>query len=303
MNFEVTILGCSSAIPTKDRNPTAQLVSLYGRYYLLDCGEGTQIQLRKYKLSFQRIDCIFITHVHADHFLGLPGLLSTMDLLGRKTDLHIYAPEKIKEFLYAYSKTCDNEFRFNVIFHDLNMKKHSLIFENEHMQVFSLPVKHSVPCVGYLFEEKKRQKKLKKEVLEKYFLTVEQIIDIKNGADLVLENGTIIDNIELTTEPPTPKKYAFITDTAYYPKIVQYIQDYDLVYHEATFADNMEKRAKATLHSTASQAAKIAQSANVKKLILGHYSVRYKDTEEIYKDALKIFKNVECVKEGNRYEL
>lgn len=297
-DFTVTILGCSSAVPTKDRFPTSQLVSCYGRHYLLDCGEGTQIQLRKYKISFQRIDRIFISHLHADHFLGLPGLLSTMDLIGRKKEIHIHAFDELNIFMNGFLQSTYSEFSFPVHIHVTPKKKQKVLFENDHISIETFPVKHSIPCNGFIIKEKVKPLNLKKEVIEKYHPTIPQIIEIKKGGDLILDDGKIIPNKELTAPPLSPKSYAFITDTIYYAPIIPLIKGVDLLYHESTFAEDLLGKAKATMHSTAAQAAQIALKAEVQQLMLGHYSVRYLNTDVFLKEAKEIFENTVCATEG-----
>jgi ribonuclease Z len=302
-DFTVTILGCSSAIPTRDRFPTAQVVNSYGRYYLLDCGEGTQIQLRKYKISFQRIDRIFISHLHADHFLGLPGLLSSMDLLGRTRELHIHAFEELETFMNGFIQATHTQFGFSIQVHIMPKKKEALLFENEHITIQSFPVKHRVSCNGFIFKEKTRLLNLKKETITQYQPSIEQIHQLKKGEDLVLSDGRIIPNPTLTNPPPAAKSYAFVTDTLYLEKIVPIIHGVDLLYHESTFTQDMVDRAKSTMHSTALQAARIASLAQVKKLMLGHYSVRYEDLNVFLEEAIPVFENTICAYEGLHMEI
>lgn len=302
-DFSVTILGSSSAIPTKERFPTSQLVNCYGRHYLLDCGEGTQIQLRKYKLSFQRIDRIFISHLHADHFLGLPGLLSTMDLLGRTKEIHIHAFKELQIFMDGYLKTTFAEFGFPIHYHVIPKKQPILLFENTHISIKTFPVKHSIPCNGFLFQEKRKPFNIRKEAIEKYQLNIEQIHHIKSGENLTLSNGTVIPNDELTISPIEPRSYAFVTDTAYSENILPFIEGVDLLYHEATFSDELADRAKSTQHSTAKQAAEIALKAQVSKLMIGHYSVRYENTDVLLKESQEVFKNTICSYEGLEIEV
>lgn len=303
MQFSITILGCSSAIPTKDRFPTAQVVTYGNQLFLLDCAEGTQIQLRKYRLNFQRINRIFISHMHADHFLGLPGLLSTMDLLGRTTPLHIYAPEQVILFIEAYKQLVHANFQFPVEYHLLEDRFEGVLWEDEQLELRAFPLKHAVPCHGFLFKEKLRSRRMRKNAITNYLLDIEQIKMAKEGLDIVLKNGTIISNNLLTIAPPHPRSYAFVTDTAFYPEIVNYFKGADLLYHEATFESNFAARASQTFHSTAAQAGKIASMANVKKLIIGHYSVRYEDLNILLHEAESVFKPTELALEGKKITL
>jgi ribonuclease Z len=301
-NFSITILGSSSAIPTKDRFPTAQLLSCYGRHYLIDCGEGTQIQLRKYKISFQRIDHIFISHLHADHFLGLPGLLSTMDLLGRERELHIHAFDELNIFMNGFLKTTYNGFGFPVHYHPIPKKQTGMLFENAHLEISTFPVKHSIPCNGFLFKEKNKLPNLNKELVIKYKPSIEEIHQIKAGADFITPEGILIKNEDFTIQPPPPRSYAFVTDTAYNEEIIPYIKNVDLLYHESTFAEDLKDRAKSTQHSTARQAGEMAKKAEVKKLMIGHYSVRYEDINILLNEAKAVFANTICATEGLEIE-
>lgn len=300
-NFSVTILGTSSAIPTRDRYPTSQVVNAYSRYYLLDCGEGTQIQLRKNKISFQRIDRIFISHLHADHFLGLPGLLSTMDLLGRTRELHIHTFEELEIFMKGYMGATYSQFNFPIHMHYMDKKNPQIIFENEHISIKSFPVKHRVPCNAFVFKEKPKKFNIKKEVIEKYGLSIEQIQHLKNGDPIELKSGVKFE--ELTTPPPPPKSYAFVTDTLYNETIIEHITGVDLLYHESTFAHDLISRAKDTMHTTAMQAGLLAQKAGVKKLALGHYSVRYENLDVLLNEAKSQFENTVCATEGMVFDL
>jgi ribonuclease Z len=301
--FSITILGSSSAIPTKDRFPTSQLLSCYGRHYLIDCGEGTQIQLRKYKISFQRIDHIFISHVHADHFLGLPGLLSTMDLLGRERELHIHAHEELHLFMDGFTKTTYNGFSFPVHYHPIEKKKAGVLFENAHIEVHTFPVKHSIPCNGFLLKEKQKLPNLKKELVLQYNPTIEEIHQIKAGGDFTTADGKIIKNEDFTLPAAPARSYAFVTDTCYYENILPFIENVDLLYHEATFGEDMKERAKSTQHSTAQQAATMALKAHAKRLMIGHYSVRYEDIQVLLNEAKSVFENTFCATEGLEVQL
>ncbi len=300
MQFSITILGCSSAIPTKDRFSTVQVVSYGNQLFLLDCAEGTQIQLRKYRFSFQRINRIFISHMHADHFLGLPGLLSTMDLLGRTGPLHIHAPEQVIRFIEGYKQLVYANFQFPVEYHFIEDHFKGILWEDEKLEIWAFPVKHTVPCHGFLFKEKPQERRMKKNAIIDFALNVDQIKMAKNGMDIQLENGTHIPNESITISPPRPRSYAFVTDTAFYPEIVHIIKGADLLYHEATFESSFESRASQTFHSTAAQAAKIAAMANVKKLIIGHYSVRYDDLNILLQEAEAIFNPTELALEGKK---
>lgn len=293
MAFELTILGSSSALPTSERYPTAQVLNASGRFFLIDCGEGTQIQIRRQKIAFGKIRHIFISHLHGDHYYGLIGLISTFNLLGIKNDLHIYSPSQLKEILQPQLNLLKAGLQFNIIFHPLNFKKPELIFEDKVIEVISFPLKHSINCCGFLFREKIKERNIKKEYIQEFNIPIAQIRAIKQGADFETENGKIIPNEQLTTPPPPPVSYAFCSDTAFHPPVVETIKEVSTLYHEATFTEEMKEWAVKTYHSTALDAAKIAKMANAGKLIIGHFSSRYKTTDQFLKEAQSEFKTFE----------
>ncbi|WP_238764300.1 ribonuclease Z [Maribellus maritimus] len=301
--FELTILGSSSALPTSDRYPTAQVLRVPGRFFLIDCGEGTQIQIRRQKISFSKINHIFISHLHGDHFYGLIGLLSTFNLLGLKKDIHIYSPSELKTLIQPQLDHLKADLQFKVIFHPLNFKKPQKIYSDKKVEVFSFPLKHSSPVCGFLFKEVPKQPNIKKEFITQYNIPIVEIKNIKGGADFKTADGKIISNAELTTLPPKPRSYAFCSDTVFLPEIAEIIKNVDLLYHEATFTENMKDWAKKTLHSTAKEAAEIARLANAGKLIIGHFSARYKTVSEFKKEAKSVFANTETAIDGNTYEV
>jgi ribonuclease Z len=296
-NFELTILGCSSATPTSQRNPTAQLLNIAERFFLIDCGEATQIQLRKFKLKFQRINHIFISHLHGDHYLGLVGLLSSMHLLGRTVDMHLYCPAELKQIIDVQLKYSQSHINFNIIYHPHQYINGHLIFEDDKVEVREIVLNHRIPCCGFLFREKMLPASISKNTIEKYKLDVAQIVAIKNGAELVSDSGDVIPNEQLVTRL-SARSYAYCSDTAYDERILEVIKDVDLLYHEATFLDEMKERAKETFHSTALQAATIAKKAGAKKLMIGHYSARYKDLQPLLAEAKTIFENTVLAVEG-----
>jgi len=303
MSFELTILGSSSAIPTSDRYPTAQVLKILGRFFLIDCGEGTQIQLRRQKISYSQIKHIFISHLHGDHYFGLIGLISTMNLLGIKNDVHIYSHSELKNLLQPLLDNIKSYMTVNLIFHPLNFKKSQTIFTSKHVEVLSFPVKHSIPTCGFLFKEIQKQSNIKKEAILKYNIPIAEIKEIKKGADFTTSEGKTVPNKKLTIPPPKPRSYAFCTDTAYHEPIVENIKNADLLYHEATFSEEMKEFANKTLHSTAKDAAKIAQLARVKKLVLGHFSTRYTDLSLFVGEAQEVFKNTELAVDGKTYRI
>lgn len=303
MIFQVTILGTSSALPTADRYLSAQLLTFRDKNYLIDCGEGTQIQLRRFKHSFQRISKIFISHLHADHFLGLPGLLSSMSLLGRENELQIFGPKGLKEFIDTTFKVSETWLNFPVRFIETQDKFKECIYEDEHITIHSFPLFHRIACTGFLFQEKEKARKFDKKLLDKYFLTPDQIIDIKNGADFHAPDGNFYPNSEITISAPPIHSYAYCSDTAPYEGLIEHIKGVDTIYHEATFTSHLSARAKETRHSTATQAAQTAKDANAKKLILGHFSTRYPDTSELVKEAQDIFPNTFAANDGESFEI
>ncbi|WP_319503159.1 ribonuclease Z [uncultured Draconibacterium sp.] len=301
MSFELTILGSNSALPTSNRYPTAQVLDVPGRCFLIDCGEGTQMQLRRNKISFSKIRHIFISHLHGDHYYGLIGLLSTMNLLGVKSDVHIYSPSELKTLIQPQLDFIRGEISIKPIFHPLNLKKPQTVFENKNIEVLSFPVKHSIPTVGFLFREKPKQANIKKEMIKAYNIPLAKIKDIKAGADFETEDGRLIPNDKLTTPPPKPKSYAFCTDTAFHPPIAEIINGVDLLYHEATFLEELKDLAEKTLHSTARQAAEMAKLSKASKLLIGHFSSRFKNLEDFKTEAKEVFRNTELAIEGKKY--
>lgn len=303
MPFEITILGSNSALPTSDRYPTAQVVNLLGRFFLVDCGEGTQIQLRRNKIGFSKIKHIFISHLHGDHYFGLIGLLSTMNLLGIKSDLHIYAPSELKTLLQPQLDFIKGEMTVNPLFHPLDFKKPRQIFLDKKVEVLSFPVKHSVSTCGFLFRELPREANIRREMIETCKIPVSKIREIKAGADFVTETGEIIANSNLTWPSPKPRSYAFCTDTAFHPPVAEIVKEVDLLYHEATFLESMREFAIKTMHSTTADAARIAQMAQVKKLLIGHFSARYHNLTPFESETRVIFPNAELACEGKTYAI
>lgn len=297
-NFELTILGCSSATPTSTRNPTAQLLNIAERFFLIDCGEATQIQLRKYKLKFQRINHIFISHLHGDHYLGLPGLLSSMHLLGRTVDLHLYCPPELQEIIELQFKHSQTYLKFKIVYHPHTYLANDLIFEDSKVEVRSILLNHRIPCCGFLFREKPLLANISKEILQKYKISVEQILPIKSGADFITANGELIPNNLLISNKPKARSYAYCSDTCYDERIIEFIQGVNLLYHEATFLNELLPRAKETYHTTALQAGTIAQKAQVHQLMIGHYSARYKDLQPLLEEAKSVFDNTILSVEG-----
>jgi ribonuclease Z len=298
MNFSVTILGSGSALPAANRFPSAQLVSIHGRHYLVDCGEGTQMQLFKYGLPMLKISHLFISHLHADHVLGIFGLISSMSMLGREAPLHIYAPPGMRQILDGHLRYFGEGVTYKIAVHDLCCDRKDVIMEEERFSVASFPLKHRTPTCGFLFREKTPPRNIYKEAIEKYRLPTSAIVDIKNGGDLTLPSGELVPNEQLTYPPYAPRTYAYCSDTVACGEVVEEVRGATLLYHEATFADNMRDFAVARGHSTALQAAQTAKDANVKMLAIGHFSSRYKSVEALVSEARSVFRNTFAAEDG-----
>ncbi|MDP2336121.1 MAG: ribonuclease Z [Bacteroidota bacterium] len=304
MLFQLTILGTSSALPTSNRYPTAQVLHVPGRFFLIDCGEGTQTQMRKYKIGFSKINHIFISHLHGDHIFGLIGLISTMVLLGRINDLHIYSHSELQKFLlpqlqFLYAE----EIPFKIIYHPLNFKKEQKIFEDKKVTVYSFPLSHRIPTCGFRFEEKPVLPNLIPAKIEEYQIPIRDRQRIKEGGDFIASNGQLILHSELTTNKHQARSFAFCSDTRYDESYIESIRNVDLLYHEATFAEDNRELAQSTYHSTGKDAATVALKAQVGKLIIGHFSARYKDHTIILKEAQAIFPNTKAISEGEVFQV
>ncbi len=302
MRFELTILGSGSALPTSLRNTTAQVLNVLERFFLIDCGEGCQLQLRRFSIPFNKINRIFISHLHGDHFYGLFGLLSTLNLMGRKVPMYIHAHPDLYPILKSVLNFDSETWMYGVRLIPLQFDKTDVIFEDSKVKVTSFPLRHSIPVCGFLFEEKPRQRKIRKEVISEYQLSIKEINELKNGLD-IHRNDQVIYNKELTLAPPPSRKYAFATDTLKCSEIVDIVKDADLFYHEATYLHQDLSLARKTCHTTALQAAEIARSAGVGKLLVGHYSSRYPDTQTIENEAKAHFSNSIAVNDGDIFKI
>lgn len=287
--FEVHILGCGSALPTVQHMPTSQVLNIREKLFMIDCGEGTQLQFRKAHLKFSRISQIFISHLHGDHCFGLIGLISTLGLLGRTGDLVIHSIPELEAILRPQLNHFVKDLSFEVIFKPFDHRKHEVIYEDRSLMVSTIPLKHRVPCAGFLFEEKANERHLNGELVKFYHIPIKDLANIKGGHDFVSEDGQIIPNSRLTKPAEPARKYAFCSDTALKKDIIPIIQDADLLYHESTFLEIDKARASQTEHSTAKEAAMIAKEAGVKKLMLGHYSSRYNNDQLFLDEAKSIF--------------
>lgn len=300
--MKIKILGCYAATPRTITNPTSQVLEIKSHMFLIDCGEGTQVQLRKHKIKFSQIEHIFISHLHGDHFFGLIGLISTFMLLGREKELHIYGPKGIKEAILLLLKLGNAYTSYNLFFHELTSKESEVIYEDEKVKVTTIPLKHRVYTNGYLFEEKNTERKLNIDAILNYNIEKLYYNKIKLGGDITLDNGSIIPNSELSFAPEEAKSYAFCSDTLYNEDIIPIIKKATVLYHESTFLESESHLAEKTMHTTAKQAAKIAKLADVKHLLLGHYSTRYGNIELFRTEANEIFENVLLADDGLEYE-
>lgn len=301
--FKITILGCGSAMPTTRHNPSSQLVEVNNKLFMIDCGEGTQLQMRKYKIRMSKLHSIFISHLHGDHVFGLPGLLATLSLLGRKKDLNIYAHPDVELFLLPFNQLYGNQLSYKVNIIPLKTDGLNILFENKSLKISSFPLKHRIPTNGFLFEEKEASRHMIGEMIEFYSIPYSKINEIKEGADFITQEGKVIKNAKLTTLPSLPRSYAYCSDTKYNPAIVPFIKGANVLYHEATFANDNLDRAQRTYHSTAQQAAEIAREAQVEKLVIGHYSSRYRNLDPLLEEAQTVFPHTTLAYEGKNINI
>jgi ribonuclease Z len=301
MGFSVTVIGSSSATPTKLRNPSAQLLNHDECFYLIDCGEGTQMRLKALGLSFRKIENIFISHLHGDHYLGLPGLLFSMHLFGRTKQLDLFGPPQLKKILDEIFKASESILLYKLVFHPLTANITDTIINNKKITIKSFPLLHRLPTWGFKFEEAEKERKIKKDFILNNDVSIEQIKKIKKGEDFIDEKGGVILNSKITKPSIKGRTYAYCSDTAYYEKIIPEISNVDLLYHEATFMSAMQKNANEKYHSTSVDAANIAKLANVRNLLLGHFSARYKDVTPLLNEAKTIFPNTFIAEDNNTY--
>lgn len=296
--FELSILGCGSALPTTRHAATSQVIDLRNKSYMIDCGEGTQVQMRKLHVRFNRLNHIFISHLHGDHCFGLPGLLATLGMLGRTGELTVHGPKALQDYLNPVFSVFFREMPFPVRFNEVNPDASELVWEDRAVRVYSIPLKHRLPTAGYLFEEKQREPHILREMTDFYRIPVKELPRIKRGEDFITPEGETIPYTRLTRPAEPAKRYAYCSDTAYTEKIVPLIEGVDLLYHEATFGEADAARAAETFHSTARQAAEIARKAGVKKLLIGHYSARYEDVSFLKAEADAVFPGTRLAAEG-----
>jgi ribonuclease Z len=303
MTFEILILGSSSATPIYSRHPTAQVLNIHERLFLVDCGEGTLIQMNRFHVKFHRINHIFISHLHGDHYLGIVGLLSTMHLQGRTTELHLHAPPELQEIIEIQLKYSQTTLRYTIQYHHLDSKVPKKIYEDDQLEVQTIILNHRIPCTGFLFREKTKLRKLRKEKLKEYNIPLEAYNELKKGKDFTNEKGETILNSELTSEPSLPRSYAYCSDTIYDESIIPHIKHVDLLYHEATFLNDKLERAAETFHTTALQAGMMAKKSEAKRLIIGHFSARYKNLYPLVEEAREAFPNSTLAVEGDVFSV
>ena len=296
--FKIHILGCGSALPTLRHNPSAQVVEIREKQFLVDCAEGTQMQMRRSRIGFNKLSAVFISHIHGDHCFGLIGMLSSFGLLGRTMPLSIYAPKELKPVLDMLLATFCNDFDYDIHFHAVDTTRKQVIYEDRSLTVESIPLRHRLPCSGFLFREKPTLPHIRRDMIDFYHIPISQINNIKNGASWTDEDGNEIPNSRLTRPAEPPRSYAYCSDTCYMEELAGMIEGVTCVYHESTYADGDIEKARKYFHSTASQAATVARDAHAGKLLLGHYSSKYDNEALILDQAREIFPNSELTTEG-----
>ncbi len=295
--FEIHILGCGSALPTTRHFATSQVVNLRDKLFMIDCGEGTQLQFRKSRLKFARLNHVFISHLHGDHCFGLLGLISTLNLLGRTAQLHIHSPKGLEALLTPMLRFFNRQMTYEVLFHEFDTDTPTVVYEDRSLAVTTIPLCHRMPCCGFLFAEKPRPNHIIRQMIDFYQVPVYELNRIKNGEDYVTPEGETVPNNRLTVPAEPPRRYAYCSDTLYMPSIVEQIRGVDLLFHEATFAQEDAARAKETFHTTAAQAAEIAKTAEAKRLLIGHFSARYEDESVLLQEASAVFPDTLLAKE------
>ncbi len=298
MQFDVTILGSNAAIPAYNRHPSSQVLNYNGNLFMIDCGEGTQFRMQKFGIKRAHLNNIFISHLHGDHYFGLVALLTSFNLNWREHPLHVYGPPGLEEIINLQFKHSNTQLRYQLVFHPVLDDKPALIYEDTHLTVETIVLKHRLPTTGFLFKEKPAPRKILAEKIEEYNIPYQVISDIKKGADFITDAGNVIANSELTTDPAPPRSYAYCSDTIYIESFLPQIKDIDTLYHEATFIHEHEERAQETFHTTTKQAAKLAQMANAGKLIIGHFSARYEDLNILLAESREVFPSTVLANEG-----
>lgn len=292
------ILGCGSALPTLRHNPSSQVVEVRGKMFMVDCGEGTQLQLRRVKVRFTKVSAVFISHLHGDHCFGLIGMISTFGMLGRTAALHIYAHKDLETMLKPQIDYFCNGLEYDIVFHSIDPTQQKVIYEDRSIEVETVPLRHRMPCCGFIFREKPTLPHIRRDMIDCYEIPLSQVNNIKNGADWTNEEGEVIPNEKLVTPADQPRSYAYMSDTRYIPNLWEKVKGVTLLYHESTYTSDQEDRAKIYNHSTARQAAMVARDAGVGKLLLGHYSARYNDEKVLLKEAKEVFEESYLSNEG-----
>ncbi len=301
--FKVHILGCGSALPTLKHSATSQVVEIRGKYFMIDCGEGTQIQLRRSHVAFTKIQAVFISHLHGDHCFGLIGMISTFGMLGRTAPLHIYAPADLEPILDAQLRLFCGGLEYEVAFHAIDSTCHTVIYEDKSLTVETIPLDHRIACSGFLFRERPTLPHIRRDMIDFYGIPLSQINNIKNGTDWTTPDGDVVPNAKLTLPPNPPRSYAYCSDTRYMPHLYKMVKGVTLLYHESTYDASCADRARLYFHSTSQQAATVARDAEVGKLVLGHFSARYENEAGILDEATAIFPNCVLATEGMTIEL
>ena len=296
--FKVHILGCGSALPTLKHSASAQIIEMRGKSFMMDCGEGAQMQFRRTHVHFAKINAIFISHLHGDHCFGLLGLLSTLGMLGRTAKLKVYAPESYGDLFKRQIDFFMQGMEYEIEFVPVDTEKAQVVYEDHSVTVEAIPLQHRVPCCGYIFREKPTLPHIRRDMIDYYEIPVSQINNIKNGADWTNEDGEVIPNARLVTPADLPRSYAYMSDTRYIPNLWEKVKGVTVLYHESTYTSEQEDRAKIYNHSTAKQAAMVAKAAGVGKLLLGHYSARYNDETVLLKEAKEVFEESYLTNEG-----
>jgi ribonuclease Z len=303
VSFEVTILGSGAALPTSRRNPTSQYVVCNDRHILIDCGEGTQMQIRRFGVKFQRIQHILISHLHGDHYFGLVGLISTMRLLGRDKDLTIYGPSQLEDIIRSQLDAGETRLDFDIRFVKIDGDRSELVYEDNLIEIHTFPLKHGIPTNGYIIKEKEGERKLLSEKIKGSGLLFEHMHRLKRGEDILTDDGKYFRNADYTADPKPTRSYAFCSDTLYWERVADSVKGVDLLYHEATFTEKDIERARVTCHSTARQAAEIAKRAGARQLIMGHLSARYDQVEVHIQEAKAVFPESSVVEDGSVFTL
>ena len=303
MQFDLTILGSNGAIPAHDRHPSSQILNYNGNHFLIDCGEGTQFRHNKFNIKRGRLDNIFISHLHGDHYFGLIGLLTSFNLNWREHPLHIYGPAGLEEIMNVHFKHSQTQLKFEIHYHPTTTDEPKTIYEDHFLSVEAIILKHRLPTTGFMFKEKKGLRKILSEKITEYSIPHNQIPDIKKGADFTTADGRHIANAELTLDAPQPRSYAYCSDTVFTEHFVDQIKNIGLLYHEATFVDEHTERAAETFHTTSRQAATIAKQAQVNKLVIGHFSARYENLDLLLSQAKEVFPETYLAREGTVFEI